>query len=165
MKQRGSGIVKLYYWEKPPIQKLVFCKESTFNMSNTFILGTRLPEPFVSRTTVCAGYNIRASCPSGEVIAVENIFYGTKRLTICETLYTSIECCNYDRNDCFTPYTDLTLHTACSGRDLCIDVSIVRSDTSICGYSFPVLNHYITMEYHCVPGKRYNIYFNRVRYH
>lgn len=134
-------------------------------MSITFILGTRLPERFVSRTTVCAGNFIRASCPSGEVIAVKNIFYGTKRLTICGTQNTSIECCDYDRNDCFTPYTDLILHTACAGRELCRDEFTALSDTSICGYSYPALNHYITMEYHCVPGKRYNIYFHRVRYH
>lgn len=108
-----------------------------------------LPEGSTDRTTVCQGVALIGSCPSGEVIAVKDVQYGTK-LT-CPSSDTSPGCCDYAGSDCFLAYSDTAQKAACSGRALCNTVAVGQADTSSCGVTFPDLNHYLTMTYYCVP--------------
>ena len=113
-----------------------------------------LPEGSPDRTTVCAGLDLQGSCPSGELIAVQSVKYGTKLTASCGLSDNSGPCCVYDGADCFSPtYTDTAQQAACSGRELCSVVSVAKADTTSCGATYPVLNHYLTIEYYCIPGK------------
>lgn len=106
------------------------------------------------RTSSCAGDVLRASCPSGKVIAVQDVQYGTKLKFTCSLLNTSSGCCDFGVNDCFLPkYNDISQQKACSGKELCNDHSISHVETSSCGDSYPILNNYLTMAYDCIPGK------------
>lgn len=101
---------------------------------------------------MCQGDILRASCPSGSIIATKDLSYGTKLTTTCAASNTSAGCCDYDPDDCLTPYAETSQQAACSGKDLCIDLSVAQADTSSCGASYPSLNHYLTMEYYCISG-------------
>lgn len=117
--------------------------------------GQTLPEGSTDRTTVCAGTNLLGSCPVGEVIVVKDVQYGTKLTTTCPLSSTTNGCCDYSATDCFDPpYTGTTQQAACSGRSLCNAVAVGEEDTSSCGATYPGLNHYLTMEYYCIPGSR-----------
>ena len=118
------------------------------------VTGDTLPEGSPDRTTACAGVDLQGSCVGGEVIAVQSVKYGTKLAATCGLSDSSSACCVYDSGDCFLPaYTGTDQQTACSGRSLCSSVSIAQADTSSCGGTYPILNHYLTIEYYCIPGK------------
>ena len=117
-------------------------------------LGQILPESGPDRTTECQGTSLKGSCPTNEWIAVKGVEYGTKLTSTCSQSDTSAGCCSYSASDCLIEYDGTGQRDACSGRDLCLSVSVAAADTSSCGSSnYPVLNHYLTMEYYCVPGK------------
>ena len=119
-----------------------------------FILGQTLPEGALERSTGCQGTSLIASCPYNYRIAVKGVEYGTKLTSTCSLFDNSIGCCDYDAADCLIAYDGTSQQDACSGRDLCVGVTVVAADTSSCGISnYPVLNHYLTMEYYCVAGK------------
>ena len=105
------------------------------------------------RSSSCAATRFQPSCgESHEIIAVESIKHGTK-LT-CGFQNTSDGCCSYDINDCLLPYTGTTLLAECSGKYVCSGSSPSAIDTSTCvPAQYPVLSHYLTMEYYCLPGK------------
>ena len=119
-------------------------------MNALFVSGQSLPEGSTDRTTVCAETFLRGSCPFGEKIAVKDVQYGTKQCTLSSD---ASGCCDYDSTDCLTDYTGTAQQAACSGRDLCNEVTIGHEDTSSCGAPYSDLNHYLTMEYYCISGK------------
>ena len=112
--------------------------------------GQSLPEDSTDRTTACAETVLRGSCPSDQKIAVKDVKFGTNQ---CPLSSNASGCCDYDSTDCLTDYTGTAQQAACSGRGLCNDVTIGEGDTSSCGAPYPDLNHYLTMEYYCIPGK------------
>ena len=114
------------------------------------VSGQLLPEGSVNRVTACEGEILRGSCPASNVIAVKDIKYGT---TNCALNANDPECCDYESTDCLTDYTGTAQQAVCSGRGVCYDVTIGEADTSSCGSSYPELNHYLTMEFYCIPGK------------
>ena len=104
--------------------------------------------------TVCKGASTTVACGSGSIIAVADIQYGTKLTTTCGLGNTSAGCCDYDSGDCITAYTSSTAQGLCNGRHVCTfgdDISV-----HACGVAnYPVLNHYLTMQYYCLLGKLY----------
>lgn len=119
-------------------------------MSMLTVSGQTLPEDSTNRVTECEGTILRGSCPANHVIAVKDVQYGT---TTCALSASDPGCCDYDPTHCLTNYTGTTQQAACSGRELCNDATIGEEDTSSCGAPYPDLNHYLTMEYYCIPGK------------
>lgn len=115
------------------------------------VSGETLPEGSPDRTTVCAEVDLLGSCVNGEVIVVQSVNYGTKLKATCPLHDNSSACCAYGSGDCFTPdYTGTDQQAACSGRSLCNSVQISKEDTSSCGANYPILNHYLTIEYYCI---------------
>ena len=85
---------------------------------------------------------------------MKGVQYGTKLTSTCGLSNTSAGCCDYDEADCLISYDGTALQDACSGKDLCVAVTVAAADTSSCGKSsYPILNHYLAMEYYCVAGK------------
>ena len=107
----------------------------------------------MNRITECQGTSLIGSCPSEHNIAVKGVQYGTKLTSICSLSNSSAGCCDYDAADCLIPYNGTSQQDDCSGRELCVGVTVAAADTSSCGANYPVLNHYLTMEYYCVAGK------------
>ena len=124
------------------------------------ISGQTLPEGNPDQATACADAVLRMACPSGEVIAVKEVRYGTKLTTTCQQGNTSDACCQYDAGDCFDPpYNNTAEIAACSGYNVCnkdkADSNAVRAgqeDSSSCGADYPGLTHYLVMDYYCIPG-------------
>ena len=84
------------------------------------ISGQTLPEGNPDQATACADAVLRMACPSGEVIAVKEVRYGTKLTTTCQQGNTSDACCQYDAGDCFDPpYSNTAEIAACSGYNVC----------------------------------------------
>ena len=105
------------------------------------------------RVTVCKGASISVACGSDSIIAVADIQYGTKLTTTCGLGNTSAGCCDYDSGDCLTAYTSSTAQGLCNGRELC---TFGHDISGTCGLAnYPVLNHYLTMQYYCLLGKLY----------
>ena len=123
----------------------------------TFIIsGQTLPEGSPDRSTVCQGAvsGLVGNCLSTDRIAVKSVEYGTKLTTTCGPSDTSAMCCNYNATDCFIDYTGTLQQESCSGRAVCTTgVTVSAEDTSGCGGTYPVVNHYLTMEFYCVSGK------------
>ena len=134
------------------VQKSIFL--ATRLIFRFFFPGQTLPEGAPERKTECRGTSLIGSCPSNHSLAVKGVQYGTKLTSTCGLSNTSAGCCDYDDADCFITYNGTAQQDACSGRDLCISISVAAADTSSCGNSsYPILNHYLAMEYYCVAGK------------
>ena len=105
--------------------------------------------------TVCQGASTVVSCGSDSIIAVADIQYGTKLTTTCGLGNTSAGCCVYDSADCRTTYSYTFQYEECTGRYVCLFGDYVSASyPSICGvHNYPVVNHYLTMEYYCFLGK------------
>ena len=114
------------------------------------VSGQLLPEDSVNRVAECKGDILRGSCPASNVIAVKDIKYGT---TNCALNANDPDCCDHESTDCLTDYTDTAQQAACSGREYCTDVTVGEAITSSCGSPYPEINHYLTMEYFCIPSK------------
>ena len=121
----------------------------------TLISGQSLPEEPIDRITECAGVKLTGTCPANKIIAVKNVEYGTKLTATCSFADTSAVCCKYDSTDCFLPYTGTIPQEACTGRELCGPGSVSRTNNNSCSSDYPVGNHYLTMEYYCLPGKHF----------
>ena len=104
------------------------------------------------RLTSCQDTSLLASCSAGSIIAVTGIQYGTKLEATCSLSNTTAGCCDYDAADCLIDYAGTSQQASCSGRTVCLDVSVAAADTSSCGVDYPILNHYLSMEYQCIPG-------------
>ena len=132
----------------------------------TYIIsGQTLPEGSPDRSTVCQGTGLVGNCPSTDRIAVKNVEYGTKLTATCGPSDTSAMCCNYNATDCLMDYTGTLQQESCSGRAVCTTgVTLSAGDTSSCGGTYPVVNHYLTMEFYCISGKsRVNIIVTLLR--
>lgn len=122
---------------------------------STIVIGqTLLPEDNLQPKTVCAEENLGASCNSGQEIIVQDVQYGTKLSQTCGPSDKPTGCCDYADTDCFLPYDGGIVEATCSGRDVCNNVNIAQTDKSNCNASYPVLNHYLTMTFSCVPNAR-----------
>ena len=122
-----------------------------------YLSAETLPSETTYRSSSCANARFQPACGDSERIAVESvesIQYGTKLTVICGLSDTSDRCCSYDTNDCLLPYTGTTLLADCSGKDVCSGSSPSATEASNCVLAqYPVLSHYLTMEYYCLPGK------------
>ena len=132
----------------------------------SFISGVNLPESTAAlRETKCANTVLQPSCSSGKVFAIKNAEYGTKLITECPQDTFSDACCTYNSQDCFEPaFTETTLFESCMGKNLCNPSQYGQQDTLICSPNgithliYPITNHYLTMEYHCIPGKTLTLF-------
>ena len=117
-----------------------------------------------NRVTICQGTGTAVSCGSDSIIAVADIQYGTKLTTTCGLGNTSTGCCDYDGLDCLVQYSGTFQQEQCSGRYVCtFGDSIPASDTSSCGVAnYPVVNHYLTMDYYCLLSKS-SSFWNTIR--
>ena len=80
--------------------------------------------------------------------------YGTKLTATCGFNDNSAACCTYDGADCFLQtYSGTEQQALCSGRSRCSTVILSQQDTSSCGGTYPILNHYVTMQYFCIQSK------------
>ena len=75
-----------------------------------------------------------------------------KKKATCVLLDKSEDCCKYDSEDCLLSYTDTTLFTGCSGKELCERNQPNSVDSRICGTDYPEYSHYYTMEFYCIQG-------------
>ena len=103
-------------------------------------------------STDCQSSTLLGICSVGEIIAVGSVQYGTKLTETCGLSETSDGCCDYDPNDCLTNYSGTIQQDVCTGRDVCGGGNLTKGDTSSCGDLYPIQNHYLTMEYYCIPG-------------
>ena len=106
------------------------------------------------RVTMCQGTNTYAVCGIDSIIAVADIQYGTKLTTTCGLGNTSAGCCDYDSADCMIAYSGTLPQERCSGRSFCTFGDLhLAAVMSACGVTnYPLLNHYLTMEYYCLLG-------------
>ena len=135
---------------KREVHRSFFSQRGSFSV---FISGQTLPEGALEHKTECQGTSLIGSCPSEHKIAVKGVQYGTKLTSTCGLFNTSAGCCDYDDADCLVTYDGTAQQDACSAKALCLGISVAAADTSSCGTNYPVLNHYLTMEYYCVAGK------------
>ena len=121
----------------------------------TYIIsGQTLPEGSPDRSTVCQGTDLVGNCLNTDRIAVKSVQYGTKLTTTCSLSNTSAGCCNFDATDCLIDYTGTLQQESCSGKAVCNSVTISAADSTSCGATnYPILNHYLTIEFYCVSGK------------
>ena len=96
---------------------------------------------------------------------MKSVEYGTKLTTTCGLSDTSAGCCNYDAADCLIDYTGSLQQESCSGKAVCNSVTLSAGDSTSCVGSYPVANHYVTMEFYCVPGKSYVTFFSCIMSH
>ena len=106
------------------------------------------------RVTVCQGASTAVACHSGSIIAVGDIKYGTKPTTTCGLGNSSAGCCVYDVIDCMAAYSGTIQQKICSGRSICsFGGDFSAAEMSACGVTnYPLINHYLTMEYYCLLG-------------
>ena len=113
------------------------------------------------RVTVCQGANTYVYCGHDSFIAVADIQYGTKLTTTCGLGNSSAGCCVYDVIDCMVAYSSTLQQDQCSGRGVCtFGDGVSQADTSSCGVTnYPLINHYLTMEYYCLLGNSLYAFF------
>ena len=116
-------------------------------------IGQTLDESLKRETsTDCRNSTLPGICSKGAIIAVGSVQYGTKLTKTCGLSDTSDGCCDYDPEDCLIDYTGTIQQYVCSGRDVCGGGTVAKGDSSSCGDLYPIQNHYLTMEYYCIPG-------------
>ncbi|KAL3883738.1 hypothetical protein ACJMK2_029972 [Sinanodonta woodiana] len=120
-------------------------------------------------TTACPGkpqdIYLKPFCDSSEVIAIDDLFVGSKPAASNCPAFLDIgvynetvkqQCCTKNESDCITKYSGasrLSFFLSCNGRSMC-DNSIPQTDTQATNCSsggpYLVMSNYMIMNYHCI---------------
>ncbi|XP_033725301.1 uncharacterized protein LOC117315264 [Pecten maximus] len=121
-----------------------------------------LPERFIN-VSACYSKRIGPSCFSGEVIAIDAVYVGAKKLSSSCQLVTSLNqvCCERDTdNDCITTYLNehnnltYTYHDECIGQEVCSSQPVqwmtVAPDWCTNHTQYLPNTNYMVIDYYCI---------------
>uniref|UniRef100_A0A3Q2DC30 Polycystic kidney disease protein 1-like 2 n=1 Tax=Cyprinodon variegatus TaxID=28743 RepID=A0A3Q2DC30_CYPVA len=97
---------------------------------------------FIGRTVACEGQNATLQCGSGQVLEIEDAFYGRKTIHYCRSHFTTLP--TFSQDEC-SWINALDSVTHCRGLQACQVPLDLNSFTEPC----PVLGSYLSVEYHC----------------
>nr|XP_046243263.1 polycystic kidney disease protein 1-like 2 isoform X2 [Scatophagus argus] len=98
------------------------------------------------RTIACDGQNATLQCGSGQVIEIDDSFYGRKTIHYCQSKLTALHTSSQDECSWIDVMDSVTAH--CHGLQACQ----APVDLSSFGEPCPVLGSYLSVEYHCKHG-------------
>ncbi|XP_053722204.1 polycystic kidney disease protein 1-like 2 [Synchiropus splendidus] len=98
------------------------------------------------RTFACEGQNAALRCGSGEVIEIDDSFYGRKTIHFCRSQATAAATSSQDECSWIDVGDSVTAH--CHGLQTCH----APVNLSSFGEPCPVLGSYLSVEYHCKHG-------------
>ncbi|XP_075325387.1 polycystin-1-like protein 2 [Odontesthes bonariensis] len=98
------------------------------------------------RTFACEGQNATLQCGSGQVIEIEDAFYGRKTIHYCRSKLTASP--TFSQEECSWINVVDSVIAHCHGLQAC-QASV---DPSSFGEPCPVLGSYLSVEYHCKHG-------------
>ncbi|KAL5010041.1 hypothetical protein ScPMuIL_012346 [Solemya velum] len=126
---------------------------------------SQLPETEKQYYACCGSHDgkvfLDADCPASMVIAINEVYVGTKpNFMGCPqetsnpfTELLELTCCSPDDvNDCIVPYSVKTyFHPVCTGKNVCPKLQTDNQPTSCEGGSFMTNSNYMYMDYYCIP--------------
>ncbi|KAK5620417.1 hypothetical protein CRENBAI_024454 [Crenichthys baileyi] len=98
------------------------------------------------RTVACQGQNATLQCGSGQVLEIEDAFYGRKTVHYCRSDFTALPTFSQEECSWINVLEPVTAH--CRGLQACQAPLDVSSLTEPC----PVMGSYLSVEYHCKDG-------------
>ncbi|KAM4597252.1 polycystin-1-like protein 2 [Fundulus diaphanus] len=98
------------------------------------------------RTVACEGQNATLQCGSGQVLEIEDAFYGRKTVHYCRSHFTAVPTFSQDECSWINVLESITAH--CRGLQACQAPSDLSSLTEPC----PALGSYLSVEYRCKDG-------------
>ncbi|XP_038154610.1 polycystic kidney disease protein 1-like 2 [Cyprinodon tularosa] len=100
----------------------------------------------IGRTVACEGQNAKLQCGSGQVLEIEDAFYGRKTIHYCRSHFTTLPTFSQEECSWINALDSVTAH--CRGLQACQVPLDLNSFTEPC----PVLGSYLSVEYHCKDG-------------
>ncbi|XP_069030569.1 polycystin-1-like protein 2 [Embiotoca jacksoni] len=98
------------------------------------------------RSMACDGQNVTLQCGSGQVIEIDDSFYGRKTIHYCRSKLTASPTSSQEECSWIDVVDSVTAH--CHGLQACQ----AATDLSFFGEPCPALGSYLSVEYHCKHG-------------
>ncbi|KAM4743702.1 polycystin-1-like protein 2 [Anableps anableps] len=98
------------------------------------------------RTVACEGQNATLQCGSGQVLEIEDAFYGRKTVHYCRSHFTALP--TFSQEECSWINVLESVTAQCRGLQACQARLDVSSMTEPC----PLLGSYLSVEYRCKDG-------------
>ncbi|XP_038575816.1 polycystic kidney disease protein 1-like 2 [Micropterus salmoides] len=100
------------------------------------------------RSTVCAGHNTTLQCGSGQVLMIDDSFYGRKNIYYCRSTHSQSTSATPTQHQCGWVDVAESLTAHCHGRQVCQISEVMDSFGEPC----PQLGSYLSLDYHCKDG-------------
>ncbi|XP_045910422.1 polycystic kidney disease protein 1-like 2 [Micropterus dolomieu] len=100
------------------------------------------------RSTVCAGHDTALQCGSGQVLMIDDSFYGRKNIYYCRSTHSQSTSAKPTQHQCGWVDVAESLTAHCHGRQVCQISEVMDSFGEPC----PQLGSYLSLDYHCKDG-------------